>query len=112
MKKLALDNPAKLTADVTLEVRVAQCSFCGEGNKKCVKELKPTSVTYIEYETDYGEVIKDWKFEKQLFGPTIKVILGGHPKYEKIVKSWRYKEKESYSDICVDCIEQLGKLVK
>lgn len=111
MKTLKLDKPSKLTADITLEVRDAQCNFCGEENVKCVKGSAPLEVNYCETKDRWGYTIKDWEFTDYFFRPNRKLIIG-LPLWEQIIVRKEYKTKIEDADICVNCITQLAKLIK
>lgn len=104
----------KLILGFGLEERVAQCSFCGECHKECVKGIIPVSVSLRE-----GKFTKhfDLDIDKYYTLPFI-----GQPYYhvpkDDVKWSYFYDEntpmitKTDDADICKDCIEQLAKLIK
>ncbi len=89
-----------------LEERNANCNFCGEKDKDCIKGTIPFKS--IVYKTSLQKVIEDYEYVVPFFGESYKKI--DDYNFREVVIDKEYKIIEE-SDICKDCIKQLAKLV-
>lgn len=97
----------KLILGKGLEEREANCNFCGEQNKQCIKGSVPNKFSFDVVKYEWKTVILRWR---EIFYSEDKVIKE-HSDTVKIIKNIEPVIKELSVDICKDCIRQLAKLV-
>lgn len=91
-----------------LEERIADCNFCGETAKDCVRGDLRIKVKYPQATEKSEQVIRGGRPRLALFGD--KYIIDDFV-WENVIKSWEIKTEEFSADICKDCIKQLAKLI-
>lgn len=117
----------KLTLGFALEQRKANCNFCGESDKDCVKGVLPDYFEYLsttKYDwkyaiekEEYGYAIDDWESGafggRKIKGKKCEYMkIPSETKYYKVVIEEKKMKQEACADICKDCVNQLYKLWK